>query len=106
MLILNNISLAKSIIAITLRHCMRKLLTLLILVASLQSCGKDEPQPLTKEQLKRYADSVTAARIHEAELRARRDLEFRLKIEAGTKTGPLVPKTPQDIPPPTPPDSQ
>lgn len=84
---------------------MRKVLPLLVAVAALSSCGKKEAPPLSKEQIEHYADSVTAVRIHDAELRARRDLEFRLKIEAGAKTGPLVPKTPQNLPPPTPPDS-
>lgn len=84
---------------------MRKLLPLLVAVVGLSSCGKEEAVPLTKEQIQHYADSVTAVRIHDVEQRARRDLEFRLKIEAGAKTGPLVPKTPQNLPPPTPPDS-
>jgi hypothetical protein len=84
---------------------MRKLLPLLIAVVGLSSCGKEEAPPLTKEQIKHYTDSVTEVRIKDAEMRARRDLEFRLKIEAGAKTGPLVPKTPQNLPPPMPPDS-
>ena len=63
----------------------RYLTVLLLSLVLFTSCGKEAPAPLTREQMQHQIDSVTAMRLLDAEYRAHRELEHRMKIEVKVK---------------------
>ena len=53
------------------------------------SCSK-EPQPLSKQEVTRRADSLTKVRVNESNEQAKRDLDHRIKIEVKVKVDSIL----------------
>ncbi|GAA4463638.1 hypothetical protein GCM10023093_12590 [Nemorincola caseinilytica] len=58
---------------------------MLTAIVLLSSCDKEARKTLTPQQVQQRIDSITAGRVYEAELRARKELEHRMKIEIKVK---------------------
>jgi len=69
---------------------MNKLIPALWAVILLVSCGKQAPPPLTEHEKQRRIDSMTRERVQEAEVRARKELEYRMKIEVKVKADSIL----------------
>lgn len=68
----------------------RTLLAFSILSVVLFSCNKEQPKPLSKEELSRQIDSIVQVRTKEIDARAHIDLERRMKIEVKVKVDSIV----------------
>lgn len=70
---------------------MNKILpAIFISLLSMQACNKEEPKPLTKEEINKQIETITQKRIKEAEDRARQELEYRIKIEVKVKADSIL----------------
>jgi hypothetical protein len=67
----------------------RSVVVLAVLSVCFWSCNKEVPA-LTKEQVKAKVDSIAAARIKELDAMARKDLEYRMKIELKGKVDSIL----------------
>lgn len=54
------------------------------------SCNKQQEPVLTKEEIKKKVDSITAIRARESDLRSQRDLQHRMKIEVKVKVDSIL----------------
>ena len=72
---------------------MRKIILGFIIVTGL-SCSK-APQPMSKAEISRRADSIITIRVKEQNEQARIDLEYRIKIEVKVKVDSLLNKRAQ-----------
>jgi hypothetical protein len=68
----------------------RLVVAAVILSFSFASCNKEVPEELTKEQIKYQVDSISAARIKEMDVRAQKDLDYRMKIEVKAKADSIL----------------
>ena len=73
---------------------MRKIILGFIIVTGLYSCSK-APQPMSKAEITRRADSIITIRVKEQNEQARIDLEYRIKIEVKVKVDSLLNKRAQ-----------
>jgi len=60
---------------------MKRLIVLFVAAIAVQSCNKEEPKPLTKEEVAQQIDSIAKQRIKQVEEEAKKELEYRMKIE-------------------------
>ena len=54
------------------------------------SCDKEQPQPLTKEEINKKIDSLTKVQVMESNEHAKKDLEHRIKIEVKVKVDSIL----------------
>ena len=54
------------------------------------SCNKEEPKPLSKEEINRKTDSLTRVQVGESNEHAKKDLEHRIKIEVKVKVDSIL----------------
>ena len=69
---------------------MKKIITLFLAAIAIQSCSKEEPKPLTKEEIALQIDSIAKQRIRQVEEEAQKELEYRMKIEVKIKADSIV----------------
>ena len=70
---------------------MKKTLYALILMGLVfASCDKEQPQPLTKEEINKKIDSLTKVQVMESNEHAKKDLEHRIKIEVKVKVDSIL----------------
>lgn len=69
---------------------MKKIIALLLAAFAIQSCNKDEPKPLTKEEVAQQIDSIVAERVRQVEADAQKELEYRMKIEVKIKADSIL----------------
>ncbi|MFI5196495.1 MAG: hypothetical protein ACHQD8_05350, partial [Chitinophagales bacterium] len=66
------------------------LYVLILMGLMFASCDKEQPQPLTKEEINKKIDSLTKVQVTESNDQAKRDLEHRIKIEVKVKVDSIL----------------
>lgn len=69
---------------------MKKIMILFLAAIAIQSCSKEEPKPLTKEEIAQQVDSIAKQRIKLVEEEATKELEYRMKIEVKIKADSIL----------------
>lgn len=69
---------------------MKRTIVLFVAAIAIQSCNKEEPKPLTKEEVAQQIDSIAKQRIRQVEEEAKKELEYRMKIEVKIKADSIL----------------
>lgn len=64
---------------------MNRIIIFFVVAIAIQSCNKEEPKPLTKEEMAQQIDSIARQRIRQVEDEAKKELAYRMKIEVKIK---------------------